>query len=54
MKRNDGDREMHRPIRMSAEDRAQYERRMAEIRAEQRRRHPELLKFKFRRDDKRD
>jgi hypothetical protein len=32
-------------------NRALVERRMAEIRAEERRKHPELLKLKFRRDD---
>lgn len=54
MKRNDDYREMPRRSRMSPENRALYERRMAEIRAEERRKHPELLKLKFRRDDGRD
>jgi hypothetical protein len=50
MTENDGDREKRRLARMSPENRALYERRMAEIRAEERRKHPELLKLKFRRD----
>ena len=51
MKRNYGYREFPSRNRMSPENRALYERRMAEIRAEERRKHPELLKLKFRRDD---
>ena len=54
MKRNNDYRDMPRRSRMSPENRALYERRMAQIRAEQRRKHPELLKLKFRRDDGRD
>jgi hypothetical protein len=54
MNQNEGDREKPRLARMSPEDRAQYERRMAEIRAEERRKHPELLKLKFRRDKRSD
>ena len=44
MKQDDGYREMPRRSRMSPENRALYERRMAEIKAEERRKHPELLK----------
>jgi hypothetical protein len=47
MKRNYGYREIPSLNPMSPENRALYERRMAEIRAEERRKHPELLKLKF-------
>jgi hypothetical protein len=48
MKRNYGYREMPRRNPMSPENRALYERRMAEIKAAERRKHPELLKLKLR------
>jgi hypothetical protein len=51
MKRNYGYRDIPSLNPMSPEKRALYERRMAEIRAEERRKHPELLKLNFRRDD---
>jgi hypothetical protein len=51
MKRNYGYREIPSLNPMSPENRALYERRMAEIKAAERRKHPELLKLKFRRDD---
>ena len=47
MKRNYGYREFPSRNPMSPENRALYERRMAEIKAEQRRKHPELLKLRF-------
>jgi hypothetical protein len=51
MKRNYGYRDIPSLNPMSPENRALYERRMAEIRAEERRKHPELLKLKFRPKD---
>jgi hypothetical protein len=54
MKRNYGYREIPSLNPMSPENRALYERRMAQIKAEERRKHPELLKLKFRRDDRGD
>jgi hypothetical protein len=47
MRRNHDYRELPRRNRMSPENRALYERRMAEIKAEERRKHPELLNLKF-------
>jgi hypothetical protein len=43
MKRNYGYREMPSRHPMSSENRALYERRMQEIKAEERRKHPNLL-----------
>jgi hypothetical protein len=51
MKRYYGFRHIPSRHPMSPESRALYERRMAQIKAEERRKHPELLKLKFRRDD---
>lgn len=51
MKRNYGYRDIPSLNPMSPENRALYERRMEEIKAEERRKHPELLKLKFRRKD---
>jgi hypothetical protein len=51
MKRYYGYREMPRRNPMSPENRALYERRMAEIKGEERRKHPELLKLQLRRDN---